>query len=202
MNKIIKTLITITITLSFIGCADKVPFKEQSPMANSTLVYVYANKSVQNEEETTVGKYALQIDRVAIGTTLVEGEYTAINLKSKKEVQISATRSALITKDIFLHTKTDAIYFIRINTLAGGTFELETVDKNIGLKEIKKTTLSGATLEEQIDSYIVEDKEPLKVKKSETSKTQKIKEAYQLKKDGIITGLEFDKLKAEIIDAK
>ncbi|MCW9027155.1 MAG: DUF2846 domain-containing protein, partial [Thiovulaceae bacterium] len=159
MNTIIKSLITITITLLLFGCADKVQFKEQTPLTDSALVYVYAKNIVQNNDDMSIGKYFLQIDRVRIDETLIENEYTAINLKASKEVKISATRSALITKDVSLNTQAGEIYFLRINTLPGGDFEFEKVDSNIGFEEIKKTTLSGASVEEKIDSLIKEYKE-------------------------------------------
>ncbi|QFR50247.1 hypothetical protein FJR48_11105 [Sulfurimonas lithotrophica] len=209
MNTIIKTLITLTITLSFFGCADKVPFKEQDPLENSALVYVYANKILQDNDAMNMGKYFLQINRIGIDKTLVENEYTAINLKASKNVQISATRSALITKDIDFSTESGKTYFFRINTLPGGDFEFEEVDSTIGLKEIKKTKLSGSILEKKIESLIYDDdkeeKEPIKVAPKveyvSKSKIEKIKEAHKLKEEGILTEEEFKKLKTEILNA-
>ncbi|MCW8838922.1 MAG: hypothetical protein OQK11_09505, partial [Thiovulaceae bacterium] len=80
----------------------------------------------------------------------------------------------------------------------GGDFEFEKVDSNIGFEEIKKTTLSGASVEEKIDSLIKEDKEE---SISKRSKIEKIKEAHKLKEDGVLTEEEFKKLKTEILNA-
>ena len=198
MKTLIQTLIILILSLSFFGCGAKVPFKEQKPLDNSALVYVYAT---QNQDSGSYGRYFLQIDGVGIDVTLVENEYTYINLKAHKKVKVSATRSALITKNISLDTKANDIYYLRINTLQEGSFEFENVDEKTALKEIKNTTLHGEVLEETISALISDEpkEESSEVTDADSSKLEKIKEANKLKEDGIISQEEFEKLKADIL---
>ena len=204
MNKIIKTIITISLSLMLFGCADKVPFKEQSTLDNSALVYVYAKVKTVNDDDSIAGEYSISVDSKRLDVRLVEGEYIPIDLKAPAKVNISATMGAIITKDITIDVRESNMYYIRAMVTEGSNFNFEQVSSEVGLSEIQNTVLSGSSVEDINEALAVdttEEKGAAKAAHTGGNKIQKIKDAHQLKVDGIITQDEFEKLKAEILDA-
>ena len=199
MKKLLQLIITITTALFIFGCADKVAFKEQLPLKNSALVYVYAKQIIVDGDDLSIGKFKLMVDDKLIDVVLVENEYTPINLKAQK-IEISATKDSLITKKVTINLLPGDVYYLRATLAEGGDFNFEKVSASIGLKEIKKTKLHGSSVEEKNDAVVLIDErtEEVVLKKS---KIEQIKDANQLKIDGILTQKEFDKLKKEILDA-
>lgn len=196
MKKILIILLTITIASIFTACADKTPFKEQTPLSNSALVYVYAKQVILDEDGSSVARFQLLVDDKSIGIRLVENEYTPLDLKAQN-VKISSVKDALITKEITLDLKDGDIYYLRAQMLNGDNFKFEIVERYIALEEIAKTKLYGSFMKDSIDSLINVDKKT----KAEKSKIEQIKDANQLKIDGIITQEEFEKLKVDILNA-
>jgi len=198
MNKILKTIITVTFSFILFGCADKVPFKEQMPMSNSALVYVYAKSKVLSDDNYTETAYALSVDDKHLDVRLVEGEYTTIDLKAPSNVKISATLGAIITKTLVLDVHSSQAYYLRATIIEGSSFKFEQLSADEALKELKKTVLSGSSVEDTNEALAEKAKEQ---ENNSKSKIDKIKEAHKLYVDGVITQEEFKKLKKEILDA-
>ncbi len=197
--KILKLLLPLSILL-IVGCGKKIPFKEQDTLKNSALVYVYAKQTTSNEDDVILGKYMLRVNDKTIGIVLEEGEYTPIDLKPSSSTLLSATKGALITKDITLDLKAGDIYYLRAVSKSGGDFTFTKLDSSKALPELRKTVLFGSDAEDENEVLIKKDenKQIDKEIAPSQSKSQKIRDAHLLKKDGIITQEEFEKLKAEI----
>ena len=197
MKKLLQLTITIITAIFIIGCASKLPFKEQLPLKDSALVYVYVKQVVLSEDGSAIAKFKLMVDDKLIDIILDENEYTPIDLKPQK-VDISATKDALITKKVTLDLSSGNVYYLRVTPTEGSDFNFEAINTLVAQEEIKKTLLHGSSIED--NNAVV-----LKVKKVEEvvikSKIQQIKEANQLKIDGILTQKEFERLKSDILDA-
>ena len=174
MNKIIKSIITISLSFVLFGCADKVPFTKQTPLDNSALVYVYAKANTLSEDDYLAGAYSISVDSKKLDVRLVEGEYTTIDLKPNPSVNVSATMGAVITKTIILNPLASNVYYLRAMVAEGSNFKFEQVEGKIALVELKKTVLSGSSVED-INDAIVKKPKKEKPTSAPTSKIQKIK---------------------------
>lgn len=190
-----KTTIIIltTILLLISGCGTKVPYKTQEPLDNTSLVYIYVTSTNGFGENITTSTYQVHINNKKIKQQIKEDEYIAFNLKPNT-TSFSITRAQIEERTLKLHLENRKIYYLRVKTdIDDGGFEFEEVKNSIGMQEIVKTTLAGATLENK-DAKLTELVEPKK-----TDKIDEIKKAHELKEQGIITKEEFEKLKKEIL---
>ncbi|MEA3330679.1 MAG: DUF2846 domain-containing protein [Campylobacterota bacterium] len=228
--KIVKILLLSLILLLVTACGNRVPFKEQAPLENAALVYVYVVEDITSSEDTQVSNYSIRINNKRYLERITEGEYLAFNLKPLT-IDISATRGQVEEHKESVTLEAGKIYYFKIDKLDGGDFSFERVSLAIGSKEITKTGLAGSMVEDEsnIITEFVNPKEdedvhvkavapvqsrpqtvaPVAVPVSTTasvtpkrvtaSKMDEIREAYDMKKEGILSDEEFKALKAEIL---
>ncbi len=202
--KTIKTLLLSLTLLLISGCGSKVPYKTQEPLKNAALVYIYVTDTNNFTDNLETSIYQIRINGKKIKQKISHNEYMPLDLKAD-EVTISTTRTQIEERSLTLHLEAGKIYYLRVKTdMDDGGFEFEEVKKSIGMQEIVKTTLAGATLEDK-DAKLTELMESKKSdagKKESFSKIDEIKKAHELKEQGIISNEEFEALKKEILNAK
>lgn len=90
--KTLKILL-LTITLLLItACGNRTPFKQQEPLENAALVYVYASVQVMTDESSSDPEYSIRINNKPYMQRVKEGEYIVLNLKPQA-MTISATKN-------------------------------------------------------------------------------------------------------------
>jgi len=199
MKKSKQFLFTI-ILFAFLGCADRTPFKEQEPIKNSALVYVYTLKSVSANEDYNYAPYTISIDNKIETPKLMQSEYAIYDLKPK-ELVISARKNVLIEKDVKLNLEAGNIYYLKIKeNLDDESFSFQRIDETNALQEIAKTGLVGS-------NYIFENDDKVERVSEKTSDTNELKaqtdeiqRLYDMKEKGILTQEEFETLKAKVIN--
>ncbi|MCD6433876.1 MAG: DUF2846 domain-containing protein [Sulfurimonas sp.] len=228
--KIVKILLLSFILLLVTACGNRLPFKEQAPLENAALVYVYVPESVTSGEDTQSYTYSIRINNKRYLERITEGEYLVFNLKPLI-IDISATRGQVEEHKKSVTLEAGKIYYFKIDKLDGGNFSFERVQSSLGSKEIAKTGLAGSMVEDKnnIITEFVNPKEdedvhvkavvpmqstpqvvvPMAVpvtstasvapKRVTVSKMDEIKEAYEMKKQGMLSDEEFKALKAEIL---
>ena len=209
--KKIKVFIMLMISLSIIGCGSKVPFKEETPLKDAALVYVYMPEYGELVESSSSQNYTIRINDKRVEQKIKSNEYISFNLKPE-QIKFSAIRAYIEEKAITLDLKAGEVYYLRIrDSLANGGFSFENVSNAVGTKEIVKTELAGSLLED-VDSVINElvdvsgpAKEEVIIKpkssssSSSSSKLDELEKAYKMKEKGILTEDEFKTLKSQII---
>jgi hypothetical protein len=226
MMKILKILTLTLIMLLITACGSRVPFKKQQPLENSALVYVYVPEGVTASEDTNVYTYSIRINNKRYLERITEGEYHAFNLKPIN-IDLSATRAQVEEHKLTVKLQAGHIYYFKIQKQDDATFTFERVEQSIALSEIAKTGLAGSTLEDENNNitefvnFNKDKKESKKVaakvpvatpatnsaptktkayqKRATASKLDEIKEAYKMKKDGLISDEEFQTIKSEIL---
>ncbi|MBU1657795.1 SHOCT domain-containing protein [bacterium] len=203
MKKIFITLGLIFFGILFTACA-KIPFKEQAPLENAALVYIYVMPDEGINDTNRKPSYKVSINNKQTKGVILMYEYMVFNLKPS-QIDISATRADIETKTIRMDLKAGETYYLRVQSFSDdfAKFELAEVASSVGKKEIRSTDLAGS-VDKQKEEVIEEILEPLSVKSEEsvlssTSKTDEIQKAYKLKEQGIISEEEFNALKAEIL---
>jgi hypothetical protein len=207
MKKIINSLLILAISLLFVSCT-KTPFKEETPLTNSALVYVYVVEGEIDNDAFKIPYYEVKINEKFVEGKIYPHEFLKYNLDADS-VTIEVVRNDIEKKGVKLDLKRGESHFLRVKNNGSGfaKFDFEVVPRSQALSEIKETKYAKYEDAGVLDILITKDD----VKKGEAkashpsgevkSKTQKIKEAHALKEDGIITDQEFQKLKAEILDA-
>ncbi len=207
------TLLAITM-IALTACGTRVPFKEQQPLENSALVYVYVKQHISTDDDLSVSRYKIRINNKQVEGRINSNEHMVFNVKPQS-MTFSATRAQIEEHTLSLTPKTGNIYYLRVvGNLDGGQFEFAQVSSSVGGQEIQSTGLSGSTAievdsiltelvdEEKDENVIVDKKSPKetlsKVQSSQTS-LQEIEHAYKLKEQGILTQAEFDAMKAKIL---
>lgn len=199
MKKIVPIL-SIIFLLFLSGCGTKVPYKVQEPLKEASLVYVYVTSINNFGENLSESSYQIRINNKKTTKKIMNNEYIAFNLKTG-DITISVTRTQIEERSIKLHLEAGKTYYLRIKTdIDDGGFEFEEVKKSVGIQEIVKTNLAGATQEDNnsTKSPLIQT-ETQDEKKDTLSKTDEIKKAYELKNQGIISNEEFEALKKEIL---
>ena len=224
--KILKTVTLTLVLLLITACGSRVPFKKQQPLENSALVYVYVPENVTADEDTDVYEYSIRINNKRHMERITEGEYMVFNLKPLT-IDISATRAQIEEHKETIKLQAGQIYYFKIQKQDDATFTFERVEPSTASAEIAKTGLAGSTLEDENDNISefvnfnkdkkeskkvaakvpvatpVTNPTPTKTKASKkrvtASKLDEIKEAYQMKKDGLISDEEFQTIKSEIL---
>jgi hypothetical protein len=222
-------ILLLSITLLLItACGNKTPFKEQEPLENAALVYIYAPVQILSDENSNAPEYSIRINNKPYMQRVREGEYIVLNLKPQA-MTISATRKQVEEKVLDMDLKTGQIYYLKMLTLDGGTFDFVQVKNSIASKEIASTGLAGSSEESQ-ENIITEfvnpkETETMQVKAASTpvvapvvvpqastprattpqapasmSKTDEIMKAYEMKEKGILNDEEFKTLKTNILN--
>ncbi len=192
----------LTIVILFIGgCGNKVAFKQQEPLSNAALVYLYVSPYSELIEGEYTSYYVIRINNKRLDERVYKNEYIALDVKPGRTT-FSATRAEIEERSLTLDLKAGHIYYLRVTgDLEDGGFKLEHVSDTVGAKEIQTTGLSGSMVNspEYSVTELVEDKKHAEKNSVSLSKTDEIQKAYTLKERGIITQEEFEKLKAEIL---
>lgn len=219
---LVKILLLTTTLLLITACGSKTPFKEQKPLDNAALVYVYAKMSLDSSESSTRGEYSLRINNKPVMQRIQDGEYMIFNLKPQP-MKISATKKQIQEKVLDLDLNAGQIYYLKIvDSQDGSAFDFVKVSSSHAKVEITKTGLAGSS-EESPENIITEfvnpkETESMEVKSSAVaapvavpqvsapvttmpmSKTDEIMKAYGLKEKGIISDEEFKALKTNILN--
>jgi len=205
MKKNIIFSIFISISLLFVACS-KTPFKKEEPLKGAALVYIYVTPGNSINEIDRIPYYEVRINGKNTEGKIYPHEFLKYNLDADS-VEISVARDVLEKKSLTINLTRGETYYLRVKSYADGfaKFDFELVPSEKALQEIKDTKYAVYENAETLGILVKEDvkKENKEVKENsaEKSKTDKIKEAFELKKEGIITEDEFKKLKAEILDA-
>lgn len=205
MKKTSIFLVTLLISMILTGCT-KTPFKKEEPLKGSALVYVYVMAGNSINDTDKVSYYEVEINGHLMEDKIYPEEFLKYNLSSN-QVEISVLRNQIEKKSIQLNITKGKTYYLRAMSQDDGfgKFEFELIPNVQALKEIKQTRYAIPEEGKPLDILVTKEKVEEEAKKEQLtaskSKTEKIKEAHDLKKDGIITQQEFEKLKAEIINA-
>ncbi|WP_373071263.1 SHOCT domain-containing protein [Sulfurimonas sp.] len=205
MKKTSILFISFIISIIFIGCT-KTPYKAEEPLKGASLVYVYVVTGNNINDTDRIPYYEVEIDGHLMEDKVYPQEFLKYNLKTNK-VEISAIRSQLEKQTLNLNLIQGKTYYLRVTSYdeGFGKFDFELVPDIQALKEIKNTRYAipeeGKPLDILITKEKLEKEEEKKQPVVSKSKTEKIRDAHKLKEDGIITQQEFEKLKAEIINA-
>ncbi len=196
MKNISYKLTILVIIVFFTACTTRVPFIEKEISKANALVYIYVSDDIGTDETITNSLFTIRINSKNIQQKIRMNEYLAFEIKPNNSY-ISIVRAAIEEKKIELNLEAGKIYYLRVDTnLDNDAFAFSQIDNLIASKEIKKTGLAGSVAidENSILTEIIEDKEP-----QNNSKIDEIEKAYKLKEKGIISLVEFEKLKAEIL---
>lgn len=208
--KKMKMIIAVIIALFISGCGSKVPFKVQEPLENASLVYIYVITSHGETESSSYQPFSLRINGKRLGERPRIGEYVVLNLKPDY-VKFSATRDQTIEESLELNLKAGETYYLKIrDNLEKGAFAFEQVSKEVGAKEITKTSLARFIKVMRIDNLLTEivgsDKEQegqtvevKREKNTQTSKVDELEKMHKLKEKGAISEEEYNTLKSQII---
>jgi hypothetical protein len=202
MKKIL--LFTVFVAIFNFGCAKKLPFKEEEPIKNTSLVYIYALKNVSSDENLNEDStYVIKIDDKKINQRLAIDEYMKFDIKPGK-VKFSALKDGIFERSVKFDAKPNKIYFIKLEQ-KNDMFSLSLQNKQEALPLISKTHLSNAIDVEEKDmvTKVLDTDEGQKSNESSfDKKLKKIKEAYEMKQQGIITEKEYQKIKRDILEEK
>ncbi|WP_373035218.1 hypothetical protein [Sulfurimonas sp.] len=225
--RIVKIFLLSIILMLVAACGNRTSFKEQEPLENASLVYIYAEMKVSADDSSGYSQYNIRINNKPVMERIRDKEYMVFNLKPQP-MTISATKKQIQEKVLNLDLKPGKIYYLKIvDNQDGSIFNFIKVENSIGLKEIAKTGLAGSSEESQ-ENIITEfvnpkETESMEVKSSVTaapktvapvavpqvsapvtampmSKTDEIMKAYGLKEKGIISDEEFKALKTNILN--
>jgi hypothetical protein len=226
LKNIVKVVSLLVISLVFMACGNRVPFKVQEPLDNAALVYIYVTTNLGTEEGDSHTDYSIRINNKPYLQRVVAGEHIALNVKPQP-MTISATKRQIEEKVLNLDLKAGHIYYLKISdNLDGGRFDFEMVNNDQGLKEIKSTGVAGTSVEspENIITELITGSpateenvmvtkqtapaatapvyaapaQPV-MKAKPSTKIEDIQNAYKLKEQGILSNEEFQKLKSEIL---
>ncbi len=197
--KKVKVVLLVAVLLLISGCGNRVPFKKQGPLDNAALVYVYVAPDGAFESNPN---YRIRINNKRVNKRVKKDEYIVLNLKPTKSINFSATKLAIDEEDLKMNILAGKTYYLKIQGSGSGGFNFTHVTSNIGSEEIKNMGLAGSIMEEVTDviSELIEDpKDTPNLQVKSLSKPDEVQKAYKLKKQGILTDEEYNKLKAEIL---
>ena len=173
----------------FVSCS-KSPFKPQETLENKALVYIYVKTPEGLNDSNRYPKYSIKIDGKYVDGDMGQEEYIALNL-DPSEIELFAIRADIEIQSLKLDLKAGATYYLRIRSFSDdfAEFNFEELPKSIAFEEI----------------IVTKNVTPKEEKKEQTmqtlSKTDEIQKAYELKEKGILSNEEFEKLKADILNA-
>jgi len=202
--KKLTLLLFSTALLLLNACGSKVPFKEQEPLENSALVYVYQPLNISADENANISDYNIRFNGRQVMERISSNEYMVFNVKPEK-VDVSVVRKQIEEKVIRLDLQVGEIYYLEIlDNLEGNAFDFVQVDKKRAYPQLAKTGLAGSSVEnvENIINVFSDEpkKEPALVPTHRTtSKMDEIQKAFDMKEKGMLSEEEFNTLKAEIL---
>lgn len=201
-----KTFIYLSILLFVAGCGKK-PFVEAKPFNDNAVVYTYVSSSSDMNDVSRNPCYEFKIEDRFIEHCAYSGEYIEISNIKPQKLNFTAIRNDIEKKNLFLDIKPNKSYFLKVTTSSDrfNQFEFEVVDKIIALQDMQYMNIANPKVSNEEISYLkfIDKKAEKTDYKTQQlkSKVDKIKEAYKLKEDGVLNDDEFEKLKAEILDA-
>ncbi len=196
--KSFKIILLLTIFSFITACGAKVPFVKKEPLENASLVYIYLLNNVSSDDDIASTYYNIKINDKLVEGRLRSSEYMVFDLKPHTAT-FSVVREALENKSLTIDLKQGCVYYLRVkDALDNNEFELVQMSNEIGLEEIKKTGLSGSVSINE-DEIITQKIDRVDTTQNSSSRLDKIKEAYKMKADGILTEDEYEKFKAEIL---
>lgn len=198
MKNIFYKSIVLMIMILFTACGSRIPFVAKELPKNNALVYIYVSDDIGSGDTTTDSLYAIRINSKNIKQKIKMNEYLVFEMKPKN-TSISVVRNSIEEHKLELNLKASNIYYLRVDTnLDNDAFSFTQIDNRIASKEIAKTGLAGSTAVEE-DTIITEVINNSLSNTKKLSKPDEIRAAYKLKVDGLITELEYKKLKTEIL---
>jgi hypothetical protein len=204
MKKSIILALLISTSLFFTACT-KTPFKKEQPLKGTALVYVYVMADNGINDTDRIPYYEVKINKKSTDGKIYPQEHLKYNLDADN-VTISVVRNDVEKRTIDLNLKRGEIYYLRVVGFSDRFlgYNYEQIEPEIALQEIKDTVYAIREDSEALDILVTKESEAKASHQTESkkSKTQQIKDAHQLKQDGIINEAEFLKLKTEILDAK
>lgn len=197
MKKTSFYLTMIIFTTLFIGCS-KTPFKEQEPLNNSALVYIYVMPDNGINDTNRIPFYEVELNGIYTDGKMYPYEYLKFNI-AKKDVEISVKRNKIEKKNLKLSLIHGKTYYLRVQSFSDtfNSYKYELVESKEALKEIINTKYALYDVKDSEPDILVKEVE----KVTPISKTDELRKAHQLKVDGLINEAEYQKLKAEILDA-
>jgi hypothetical protein len=216
MKKILILSSLLSVVVMFSACGSKSPYKEQKPLEEAALVYVYVVSQSGVAENYKDHAYKIKVNGKGVDGLVKTDEYMALDLKPGN-VEVSATRADIETQSIKLDLKAGDVHYLKVKSFsdAFAKFDLIKEQSIVAKKEIAKTVdaTSKNIIEKEIESVTVfADKKALVVEsaaqtpapvqlpvQAPASKTDELEKAYKLKEKGIISEEEFKTLKSQII---
>ena len=189
MKKIFLISTLLIISAIFISCS-KTPFKAQETLESKALVYIYVKTPEGLNDSSRYPKYSIKVDGKYLDGDIGHEEYTSLYL-DPSNVTISASRATVEIQNLKLDLKPANTYYLRIKSFSDDFAEFNFVElpKSIAFEEI-------------IVTKNVTPKEEKKIQVLQTlSMPDEIEKAYELKEKGILTQKEFEKMKADILNA-
>ena len=194
MKKISIIFLMLFLTVSFSACGKKA-FIEKKPELSSSLVYIYVAPDSYETDSIVSSCYKVVLADEYTKSCMKVGEYIAYDLKPKN-MDFTIIRENIEKRKLKLDLKSGKTYYLRVQSFSDefAKFNVLEVSRDKALSEIKDTTLV-------LEYNDVEENQVI-VKRDENknfSKTEELQKAAELKKEGLLTDEEFNKLKAEIL---
>lgn len=213
MKKILILSSLLSVVVMFSACSSKSPYKEQKPLEEAALVYVYVVSQSGVAENYKDHAYKIKVNGKSVEGLVKTDEYMALDLKPGN-VEVSATRADIETQSVKLDLKAGDIHYLKVKSFsdAFAKFDLIKEQSVVAKKEIAKTVdatskniiekeIEGVTVFADKKAPVVETAVPVQLSAPQvpTSKTDELEKAYKLKEKGIISEEEFKTLKSQII---
>jgi len=194
-----KKIILFLIPMLFLACS-KTPFKENKPLLNSSLVYIYVEEN-SNFNDTIIDPcYEIRLDSTKIDGCIKSENFIELNNLESKKIIITAIRNDIEKKELIIDLDKGETYFYKISTGSDkfNDFNINRVEKKLALQEISKMNFFNAPKKNKNFLEVISTTTISKIE-NPISKTDEINKAYKLKVDGLITEKEYQKLKTEIL---
>jgi len=212
MKKILILSSLLAVAVIFSACGSKSPYKEQKPLDDAALIYVYVVSQSGVSENNKDHAYKIKVNGKNVEGYIKADEYMALDLKPGS-VEVTATRADVEAQSIKLELKAGDINYLKIKSHsdAFAKFDIIKSQSVVAKKEISKTVdaTSKNIVEKEIESTTIfaDKKAPAKESVVQTpapiqapvSKMDELEKAYKLKEKGIISEEEFKTLKSQII---
>lgn len=205
MKRLIHLLITLVLLALFIGCST-VGFAEKPLKENTSTIYTYVETPSSVNENMYDPCYKIDINNKSFKSCMKIEEFMEFKNLKAQEIIISATRDEIDKKTMKLDLVAGNRYFLRVQSTSQimGQFEFTQVSKDVALKSIGSMKMANPPKkkdEGMFDFFASEEKSEVKMKEAvdSLSKLDEIKKANEMKEQGIITDVEFKKLKSEIL---
>ncbi|MDD5399634.1 MAG: SHOCT domain-containing protein [Sulfurimonas sp.] len=211
MKKILILSSLLAVAVMFSACGSKSPYKEQKPLDDAALVYVYVVSQSGVADNNKDHAYKIKVNGKNVEGYVKADEYIALDLKPGS-VEVTAIRADVEAQSIKLELKAGDINYLKIKSFSDGFAKFDIIKSQsvVAKKEIAKTVSANSKniVEKEIESATIfaEKKEPAKESvvqstpvAASVSKTDELEKAYKLKEKGIISEEEFKTLKSQII---